>query len=87
MMTGMAVATMVWSKADSRNTIITPMIVIRRSASVKWAVVKIEAPRNSLMHYRRAPTSQHKFLNLSGRGFREFGHEMKCTGNFEMRER
>jgi hypothetical protein len=31
---------MVWSNADSRKTIITPMIVIRRSASVKCAVVK-----------------------------------------------
>jgi hypothetical protein len=40
MITGMAVDTMVWSKADNKNTIITPIIVILRSASVKWAVVK-----------------------------------------------
>ncbi len=40
MITGMAVDTMVWSSADSKNTIITPMMVILRSASVKWAVVK-----------------------------------------------
>src|ERR1700676_5041433 len=63
MITGIAVDTMVWSNADSRNTIITPMIVILRSAAVKWAVVKIQA--QSLTHYRSAPTAQHKFLNLS----------------------
>ena len=40
MITGMAVDTMVWSKADSRKTIITPMSVILRSASVKCAVLK-----------------------------------------------
>jgi len=52
MITGIAVDTMVWSKAESRNTIMTPIIVILRSASVKCAVVKIQTL--SLLHYRSA---------------------------------
>ena len=42
MITGMAVDTMVWSKADSRNTISTPAIVIFFSASVKWAAADMK---------------------------------------------
>src|SRR6202000_1349259 len=87
MITGIAVDTMVWSRADNRKTIITPIIVIRLSASVKWAVVKLEAPRGSLMHYRRAPAAQHEFLDFSRRRFRQFVHEMKCAWNFEVRQR
>src|SRR5882724_13685057 len=85
MITGIAVDTMVWSNAESRNTIMTPIIVILRSASVKCAVVKIQT--RSLVHYRSAPTPQHEFLNLSGRCLRQFSHEMKRAGNFEMRQR
>src|SRR5271170_7109940 len=87
MMTGMAVDTIVWSKADNKNTIITPIRVIRRSASVKWAVVKARTPRRSLMHYCRAPTTQHEFLDLSRRRFRQFVHKMKYARHFEMCQR
>src|SRR5580704_418895 len=87
MMTGMAVDTMVWSKADNKKTIITPIRVIFRSASVKWAVVKTKAPCGSLVHYRRAPPTQHEFLDLSRCRFRQFVHEMKCTRNFKMCQR
>src|ERR1700683_4250525 len=85
MITGIAVDTMVWSKAESRNTIMRPIIVILRSASVKCAVVKIKTL--SLMHYRSAPAPQHEFLNLSGRRLRQFIHEVKRAGNLEMRQR
>src|SRR6202035_5538061 len=85
MITCIAVETMVWSKAESRKTIMTPIIVIRRSASVKCAVVKIQT--QSLVHYRSAPAPQHEFLNLSGRRLRQFIHEVKRARNLEMRQR
>ncbi len=47
MITGMAVDTMVWSRADSRKTIITPMMVIFFSASVKVTAVDMYFPRSS----------------------------------------
>src|SRR5580692_947414 len=84
MITGMAVDTMVWSNADNRNTIMTPMMVIFRSASVKWAVVKIGS--QLLVHYRSALAAQHEFLNFSGCGFWQFSHEVERARNLEMRQ-